>query len=594
MSRASISTYMELPPYEKNGELPYVIQEHRRGNSSHLDLRMRVNGHLIGWTILTPGRAGEEIEFKPEPGMGGKKLRAERKAKQPVEWLEVEGEVKPGEVGATAHESGLFRIIDSGKVFFGTQKPYFHEYFLDGKLFKRIRVVVRGVKLKRLDPETKEPLKDKWDLTWTIWVPEDQSPYAVSKRAKDEGWYPPKGFIPIPDYWIKEHEDEYEEWLERAKQHWSGKAVHKAEAEFALSEHKWVRLGRSGRPVGSRQIPQREWYLFLLISGSSPRVWQLSENPLWATPAAAQYVGKVSAKYMVYEGELEPMEAFNPNKSLKSKLTILASGVANLNVNRVNNKEVISFTARSGPMRGSWVLAQEEEGSDIYTLDRGKLAKFMVDFVLHEHKWEGGKHYDIRLDRGKYLDEITMQNNPLEFKGDQDAKRKICEDPSWMSFEGKRKVDGVETEVRILDKGEADIIHETEDFMSVRFYGKELTGIWHVLESADGRLMFGSSALPPVRKAIKIIEKPTSIVAELSPIEDFTSCEPQDRVKLYDAPEPPDGARLRICVFPRPGAIHGARIQSIIFPKPQYSVADIRGLDLGEYTEWESDQVRGK
>jgi len=64
-----------------------------------------------------------------------------------------------------------------------------------------IRVVVRGVELPLLDPQTKQPVKGKTHIVWTAWVPEDQEPYAVSSRAKAKNWRPPVGYLPFPKEW---------------------------------------------------------------------------------------------------------------------------------------------------------------------------------------------------------------------------------------------------------------------------------------------------------------------------------------------------------------------------------------------------------
>jgi len=100
-------------------------------------------------------------------------------------------------------------------------KPYFKEYFLEGeKVFKKTRVVIVGVKLPKLDPETKKPIKGYYQIVWNLWVPYEQVPYAITERAKKKGYVPPKDFIPIPKYWMEENKHEYDEWLDWAEEMW--------------------------------------------------------------------------------------------------------------------------------------------------------------------------------------------------------------------------------------------------------------------------------------------------------------------------------------------------------------------------------------
>ncbi|MCK4964933.1 MAG: hypothetical protein KAS54_07615, partial [Dehalococcoidia bacterium] len=62
-----------------------------------------------------------------------RKILTQRKAPEPHEWLDYEGEVPAGAVGATAELEGQFVIMDEGTIEYGAQKSYYHEYFLHGK-----------------------------------------------------------------------------------------------------------------------------------------------------------------------------------------------------------------------------------------------------------------------------------------------------------------------------------------------------------------------------------------------------------------------------------------------------------------------------
>lgn len=171
---------------------PYVMQSHQIGKSQHLDFRMKMNGFLEGWSIV-----GGNIENPVTPQrlleQKAKGFRAETKAKQPVSWLKVEGEVKPGEVGAAIEKPGRFTILSKGQFITGTQKPYFHEYFIKGKHFPEwTRIVVRGVKVKKLDPRTKRPIPGRFERMWRIMITKTKLPYALSSRAMKVKWRPPR------------------------------------------------------------------------------------------------------------------------------------------------------------------------------------------------------------------------------------------------------------------------------------------------------------------------------------------------------------------------------------------------------------------
>lgn len=226
-----LGPFMEYPKGER--KLSYVMQWHIRGRSVHTDWRMEVDDHLVGWTVLTPGGipkpvftfeegkklvTNHKFEFSTEEKNKG--FRAETKARQPKVWLTVEGVMKAGEVGATREHEGVIVIVDKGEVYFGTQKPYFHEYFIrsekeNGAFSKDwTRIVIRAISVSIIDPETKKP-KQGTELMWRVLIPSTQEPYTISDRAMKRNWKPPKDYpYPFPREWAKEKfPDQYKKWL---------------------------------------------------------------------------------------------------------------------------------------------------------------------------------------------------------------------------------------------------------------------------------------------------------------------------------------------------------------------------------------------
>jgi len=198
------------------------------GRSVHTDFRIKVNDHLEGFTIMDakPGAIKEpvtsveqakELEkdwdkyFKlsndPQTYIASprRKLWVEQKKSEPKEWLNVERVVKPGEVGATKHEYGVFSIFDRPIVYFGAVKPDFLEMFLYGKKFNGRWVV-------RLLPNPWKREMPRREFVLLMWKPEDQTPYVLSSRAVRRKWIPPKGISCLPPEIRQQIPEEYRYW----------------------------------------------------------------------------------------------------------------------------------------------------------------------------------------------------------------------------------------------------------------------------------------------------------------------------------------------------------------------------------------------
>jgi len=648
-----VPRFLELPPMEKQGKCRYVLQHHWRAKRSvHWNFRFEVDGHLNGVTILDNPPVPADVEsneqarkysmtlpvnFQPVPGMGGKKCRVVAKARQPKEWLfwkeeygpcgilpfdvlwkydvgtsyEVVAEpdkmivkmdtgdvfeVKPGTVGATRYGAGRFVIVDKGTLTFGAQKVWYNEWFLEsfrkgkGKhSFYQIRVNMRAVRQPRMDPETKRPIPGKFEIVWDIWVPKAQDPYAVSKRARDEGWYPPKGFIPIPRYWIKANKEKFEEWLRRAREYWrERKELMKAVVPYKLFQMSW-----KGQRV-IRDIPVFHWY-FALKFGKRVRYWLLRDNPLRVQPTVATYEGLMPLKYWKGDAILKPGEFVHPKKRINAEWRVLDAGKAFVKAERVRGEEHLLLEL-DGKMKGIWRLEQEERVSPVYSLWMEEVKKIESGtFVLHLHSWEGGRHYDIRIDKGlKYLEEWSLESNPINYRIGQreETNLKKCYDKSWMEAEGRKRVGRVWTEVKILDRGEVEFIEDAEHFKSFRFRGEKLKG-YFTLKWDGEKWWFERSRLPGMKKELKYEEKATFIRVHLHDIRDFSACESPEKVKRYKIPPLPEGVEPNICIYPRAGKIHGAKIQALTFQKPGWDLERVKRFDFKPYVEWSGVHIRG-
>ncbi len=203
---------MDLP--EKKKPYRFVLHEHIRGKSAHLDLRFEVNDYLIGFTLDDPGRVGDPLRFRNDAKFSSEnKVLAQLKERQPTELLKVKGEIEPGAVGATKNLPVKFKILDSGMYEMGVQKPHFIELFLKGKKYDG-RFMFR-----------KLPMSEKADKSpsvWFGWKPVEQDPYILSSRAIQLNFVPPKGRSALPKEWEEKIPSELRWW----EKNWEGeKAV---------------------------------------------------------------------------------------------------------------------------------------------------------------------------------------------------------------------------------------------------------------------------------------------------------------------------------------------------------------------------------
>ncbi len=202
---------MDLP--EEKKPYPFVLQEHIRGKSAHLDIRFAVNNHLIGFTLDDPGRVGDPLRFSNNAEKSSEnKVLAQPKARQPREWLKVNGEIEPGDIGATKDLPARFKILDKGMYEMGAQKTNFLEVYLLGNTYKG-RFIFR--KLQRPSDTDKAGKKP---FVWFVWKPVKQGPYVLSSRAILQKWVPPKGRSALPREWENKIPSELRWW----EKNWEG------------------------------------------------------------------------------------------------------------------------------------------------------------------------------------------------------------------------------------------------------------------------------------------------------------------------------------------------------------------------------------
>lgn len=606
---ALLPAYLEYPKPDK--ELSYVMQWHFRGRSVHTDWRMEINDYLIGWTVLSPGGVPKNVETVKEGKQVAEKegipfnsknknigMRAETKARQPKVWLTVEGIVKPGEVGATKEYPGVFIIVDKGKVYFGSQKPYFHEYFIKSEMKDGpfpsddwTRIIARAVNVQVIDPETKKP-RPGTELMWRVLVPSDQVPYCL-KRGLQKKWIPPKDYIPIPPDWRKG--DEYEKWYEWVKEAWKKGKTTKEEEALVKAKFTAQYLSYMGQIV-VRGIPKQKWFLRLEEKGKIYS-WESEIDFTKFSPVTLTYEGIVDDKWMAFEGDIPPNSKYNPTKTLTANMRIIDTGTATIDT-KIEEGAIIKVIAFNGKiLRGKYTIYQEEKESPIYTIEKLSVENLeQATFVLHLHEIETEQglkaHWDIRIDKGF---EFNVWGNPLDLTEEGERHKalyKLCPDiERWMAIEKpktKMIVGPLTTWVTPIDKGKVILIEQNlPRFISILFEGEKLKG-YFIYREEDGMGYFERTKLPhPLNEEAAIELKGTGDPTTGDYYKPFKEIRKQGWnyfwLEIYDQKEfsrcvenperyipelrnaPSEVLETLICLYPRPGTIHGARVSRVRF-----------------------------
>ena len=320
----------------------YVIQHHYRGKSAHCDLRLETDqDFLVGWTLLDQleGEIKEPVtslkqaqehdkkdiwkidwhkgEVKEREVRGGQvrpaNLRAVQKKPEPAEWLNVEGIAEPGEVGSTKEFPGVFSIIDQGTVEFGTQKPYFHEYFLDGKLKGRLcfRIVGRASEsnvilnlVSGLLPPGVMEEEARTPYYWVMMQPVDPAPYVLSSGAIDKDWLPPKDISALSQVIRKN--------VPRSLRYWTLPRSKALEARKELAQMEELNLQNSMNPTNSFALLHQAFRGQIVVRfGASTEFWRL----IIQNSKSLQLIlhnNPVETETFGYEKALETQELLEP------------------------------------------------------------------------------------------------------------------------------------------------------------------------------------------------------------------------------------------------------------------------------------------
>jgi hypothetical protein len=615
-----VEKYMEYPP--KNKTVIGVIERHEIGNSQHFDFRFPVNNHLNGWAIvgfskdnpaelsvLVPGKGfraepkcegGECNEYKFEiyekDGEYYYKIRdnfelsylsLEELSRQPKIWIFPKWKIgerhtfKPGTVGAGVEKPGYMTVLARPKVKLGTQKPFYHEYFLKdfGNYKDWVRVIIRRIKGRALEPKTKVPT-EKETLFWKFMIAKDPTPYAISNRAIKKGWKPPKDIIPFPIEWTKKNfPDKYKRWLE-----YMGKETKElSKVRFTLSLVSWM------GPKHIRGTPRLRWFLFIDDKKEDKvRTFRIDGSPFRNNVLGIIEEERSNRKWLDYEGEIDSKTRWIETKRLKGYMMILDKGTVEYNIEKKDNRELIKLKFNGNKLKSNWEIFQDEPNSDYYTMTRKSttLSK-KLEFVYHKHQLKNRKpHYDIRIKiDNNTLYEINLWRDITEYKGSLGIP-KICYDISWFIKEGKnigKNVGNIPSKIDVIDYGTIEIIEDTPTFKSFKLNGKILRG-YYVLRKEENRYYFEKSSLPGEERGRIELEEFTIedkkgwnyFYIKVHDMRKYTRCTKD--YKKYLNKIFPDNIEIYICFYHRPNKIHGAEVGMIKFYKENW--------DYNKAKEW--------
>jgi len=486
--------YLDYPGEKRKWK--YVIQHHFRGKSCHSDLRIEHDNYLIGWTLMDQIKgkitkpvltlkeakeidAGDNFKInwkrgvpKLRPGIkpGFKKkyaeLAAARKAKEPKEWLNVQGITPKGEVGATKEYPGVFHIIDRGFCEYGMQKSYAHEYFFsEGKLkgrwfFRQLRASEFKGKVKKQEiiPPSRET-NFRQEAPWFFIKPLDETPYVISKAAVNKNWIPPQGISALPKAIRDKIPKEFQYWKHQDK-----KQRIKIRNELVKTQKKELVKGLEAEDWA------RAAYRYILAH---------QQYTTWIRLTKEEKIKRVKDSLLNFQ-KLSPLKE-EWKAGVLNWLKRRPNEIKNLMIEEIQSYQVL----------------------------KGKKVKFSLQW----HFWRGQKviragvsrqHWDLRLDfpDRKGLMHFVLDQNPLK-NSEVTALSKPCPHKEWLDFSGylppanervkmskeelKKFPPGLEEAnptkstscyMQVLDKGKAVVFEDSDSFKKFQFEGKKLKGLW--------------------------------------------------------------------------------------------------------------------
>ena len=428
--------YLTYPDESK--EWKYIIHFHVRGLSVHADPRLQISPDTaIGWTLdlgkslLRPMlrhtsesvliKAGitksdvadlkiAELSSKLEQSADGKKLKdflskktqdltipqfktllnelwkeevdpimndPNRKiytqtkgSSMSVAWLKIEGEVPAGTVGATSELEGQFIIMDRGTVEYGAQKSYFHEYWLHGERING-RIVIRRL-------ATRPEWNTKESFAWlTFFTKKEERPYAISRRAVDRKWYPPKGISALPKEIRTQISEEYRYWSSKnmnvTRDALVDKIGHGVVLKLALGLQFSVKRVWHKGPEVQRGLPVTRYWILIHDGKKVMDAWDfgVDNDPLSETGITVRRRGGGGfSDLLKVNGDIPADHPASMTKKLVNHFDTSDSGTARI-IKDANSLLQIRLNGKT--LKGVYVFVKEDPGSDMWIFDKAEL-----------------------------------------------------------------------------------------------------------------------------------------------------------------------------------------------------------------------------
>jgi len=301
------------------------------------------------------------------------KIFTTTKATEPHEWLTFQGKVEPGRVGATKEHPGFFIILDKGRVEFGCQKPYAHEYWFHGDVFNGhfyIRQIARR-------PEWEKA--GRRGLVWMTFRARDEAPpYVLSSRAVEEGWIPPKGVSCLPEKIRKQIPDQYKYWLKPDPRKTRDTLVatlrkKKLVLKFAAPKLQFQvkRFWWKG-PTQIRGMPQIFWAIILHDGEDVKEFWHFDEDPTEHLGILATVERFRDLKLIEEQGEFHRGHALNPNLRLPLYYDTIDEGAAEI---IAESSSLFRVRLKGKRLSGLYVFLREDPKSEMWKFLKSELPK---------------------------------------------------------------------------------------------------------------------------------------------------------------------------------------------------------------------------
>lgn len=555
--------FLDLPKPLKGaggaGPQRAVLQHHWRGKSVHLDLRMEVTDFLVGWA-MTAQRAGavrEDVDtlsearriaqtFGPDGDRFFKPFRAPAKVlgvpklRQPVVWLDTQGVIERGEIGATREEEGVFLIVDKPKVEYGRQQSFFHEYFftqgkhLNGVVFFR-QLVGRG-RATAEDVEAGRATR-AGETFWTGWLSKDLLPSILKRRAVNEKIMPPPGFSWIPLSLERDTPEEFRYWKAQGKEAREIRDALQKERIFTEDNIKIV----NGQ---FRRITKKMFVApTIKETGADPVVPKIVD-PLQKAISLVPGETDLAVLDLRLPGDddgrvIEDVQGLDQSQDylVVNKYSVDALDLM-LELGRpfklASRPDLLFVSSRS-------VTADREvEFIDIPDWELMKQER-TVPFTLSWQFWKGQtalragptrQIWHLSFDNPRGVQRWVLQTDPLSGPQTITAVLTPGAKKELLAFEGEappgKRVAGevlndtknTESQLQIQDKGQAEFIRDEPNLKVIRFRGEKLKSTFTlVAEEADSNLwVFAPGSEPPRRVPTskahesKELERPTRIL----------------------------------------------------------------------------------